>query len=461
MQRPRVLTRPEASSSRGADAVLLAARCGLMLDEWQEIVLDVAMGERPDDSWAASEVGLICSRQNGKNGVVEARELYGLTVLDEEIIHTAHLFKTTRESYNRLLGLVEADPLVRDLLTYKVGSPASGYELRFRNGGRISFIARSRTSGRGLTGDLLMFDEAQDLSDDMQEALLPTISARPGSQVWYFGSAPYGSSEVLHRVRRRGRAGGDGRLAYLEWSADPDARSDDRAAWAQANPALGVRIAEEHIESERAQMSDEGFARERLSISPDIVDGESVIPAADWAACVSGTSKSAGRVAFALDVSPSRSYASVCVAGVSSEGGTHVELVDRRRGTDWLVPFVHRLQETYDGIVAVAAGSPASSLLVDLEAAQVRVLEVATAEHAKACGLFFDAVTQHAVKHLDQPELNVAVAGAAQRFYGDAWLWGRRQSQVDIAPLVAATLAMWAASQIPDEVMAVPEVVLL
>jgi hypothetical protein len=119
------------------------------------------------------------------------------------------------------------------------------------------------------------------------------------------------------------------------------------------------------------------------------------------------------------------------------------------------------LQDDHGGVLAVAAGSPASSLLVDLEAAGVQVLEVSTADHAKACGLFYDAVVQHELHHLDQPELNVAVAGAAQKFYGDSWLWGRRQSQVDITPVVAATLALWAAAQLPDEAMAAPEVVLL
>lgn len=456
-----MLLRPRgAVKSRGDATAQLSARAGLVLDPWQRLWLDVAMGERADDSWAASEVGAIVSRQNGKNGTVEARELYGLTVLDEEIIHTAHLFKTTRESFNRLLALVEADPDIRDLLTYRVASPASGYEMRFRHGGRISFIARSRTSGRGLTGDLLVFDEAQDLSDEMQEALLPTISARPGSQAWYFGSAPLSSSEVMHRIRRRGRAGTDDRLAYLEWSADPEANLDDRDAWAQANPALGVRILEEHIESERAQMSPEGFARERLSISPDVVDGESVIPAEDWAACA-GQTGIAGPVAFALDVAPSRSTASFSVAGAANVGGLHVELVDRRPGTDWLVARAAELQAEHGGVLAIAAGSPAASLLLDLEAAGVRTLEVSTADHAKACGLLFDAVVQHDLHHLDQPELNTAVAGAAQKLYGDSWLWARRQSQVDITPLVSVTLALWAASQLPDEVMAQPDVVLL
>src|SRR5262249_45164317 len=162
----------------------------------------------------------------------------------------------------RLFDLVEAIPSIRERVSYHIASVGSGYDLQFEGGGRVRFIARSRTSGRGLTGDLLVCDEAQDMTDDAQGALLPVVSARPNAQVIYTGSAPSEASSVFHRVRRRGRSAEAGRLAYMEFSADPDCDLDDRAAWAEANPALGVRITETAIEAERGSMSDEQFARE-------------------------------------------------------------------------------------------------------------------------------------------------------------------------------------------------------
>jgi hypothetical protein len=41
-------------------------------------VLERALGVREDGKWAAFEVGLDVSRQNGKGGILEARELAGL-----------------------------------------------------------------------------------------------------------------------------------------------------------------------------------------------------------------------------------------------------------------------------------------------------------------------------------------------------------------------------------------------
>jgi hypothetical protein len=38
-----------------------------------------------------------------------------------------------------------------------------------------------------------------------------------------------------------------------------------------------------------------------------------------------------------------------------------------------------------------------------------------------------------------------AVRGAVTRPLGDSWVWSRKSSAVDISPLVAVTLAHWAA----------------
>jgi hypothetical protein len=47
------------------------------------------------------------------------------------------------------------------------------------------------------------------------------------------------------------------------------------------------------------------------------------------------------------------------------------------------------------------------------------------------------------LRHLGQPELTAAVAGAGKRSIGDASAWDRRNAAVDITPLVAATNALW------------------
>lgn len=456
VQTPRVLLLPKGrAASAGPEAVELSAKCGLVLDEWQALGLDVAMSERPDGEWAASEVGLIASRQNGKNGIVEAREVFGLTILHEWIIHTSHLFKTTRESYIRLLGWIEAHPDVKDCLESAVASPASGYEMKFRGGGRITFIARSRSSGRGLTGDLLIFDEAQDLNDDAQGALLPTISARPGAQAWYLGSAPNLGSTVFHRIRKRGRRGEDERLAYLEFSADPDADLDDPQAWAAANPALGIRITADAIQSERLSMTDEMFAAERLSISPDLPDFGGIFTADSWQSVCEKDAKSSGEV-FAFDVNPERTAAAIVNVG----DGPVVEVVNYQPGVGWLAARVVELHEKYGKRFAFDENGPAGSFADELERRGVPLVPLDTADLVRASAGFFDGVTDATFKVRQNDDFDRAVSGASKRTVGDAWAWGRKSSDTDISILVAASVALWVFCA-PEPEMAAPEAILL
>ncbi len=61
-QRPRLLSVPACVSSAGREAVEIAASAGLVLDPWQEFVLEQSLGEKSDGNWSAFEVGLVVSR---------------------------------------------------------------------------------------------------------------------------------------------------------------------------------------------------------------------------------------------------------------------------------------------------------------------------------------------------------------------------------------------------------------
>ncbi|NKS66768.1 hypothetical protein GS461_13400 [Rhodococcus hoagii] len=99
-QQPRLLVKPEYAGTFGPEAAQFAARYGLVLDPWQRLVLDDWLGFRLDMKWSSSRCGLSVPRQNGKNGVLEVRELFGMVGLGERILHTAHEVKTARKAFN-------------------------------------------------------------------------------------------------------------------------------------------------------------------------------------------------------------------------------------------------------------------------------------------------------------------------------------------------------------------------
>jgi phage terminase large subunit-like protein len=211
-QRPRVSSGPSFRSSAGVEAIELAASAGLVLDDWQQHVLEVALGERPDGKWAAFEVGLIVGRQNGKGSILEARELAGLFLFGEQLIlHSAHEFKTAQEAFRRVLALIQNTPDL-DKLVSRVRTSHGEEGIELRSGARLRFVARSTGSGRGFSGDVVILDEAYNLPAQAMGALLPTMAARPNPQVWYTSSAGTDDSEVLARVKERGAEGSSPRV---------------------------------------------------------------------------------------------------------------------------------------------------------------------------------------------------------------------------------------------------------
>ncbi len=449
------MTRPQgAVTSAGAEAVELAESAGLFLDEWQRFALDVALGETVLGKWAAFEVALLVARQNGKGSVLEAFELACLFLFgDELILHSAHEFKTAQEAFRRILVLIEnTDDLRKKVRRVRTSHGDEGVELL--DGRRLRFVARSTGSGRGFTGDKVIMDEAYNLGPESMGALMPTMSARPNPQFWYTSSAPMATSSQLHAVRERALLGGGGRLAFMEWSAADDANPHDVDAVAQANPGLGIRIDLDFVEAEREALSTEVFRRERLGIPDKPLGGAgSVIARSLWDEGEDSSSQIDGETWFAVDVSPDRSAASIAAAGRRSDRRMHVELIERRLGTSWVVGRLVELLERWgQRPIVLDPGSAAGSLLGELDQAGVEVRKTTAREYAQACGLFFDDVAEHRQRHMaGQPVLVAAVVAATQRPLGDAWAWDRRRSGADISPLVACTLANWMAQNAPGE----------
>ncbi|MEU0991942.1 terminase [Streptomyces sp. NPDC005953] len=464
-QRPRILTVPSTGiSSAGQEAIDLAARAGLVLDPWQQFVLDQGMRENGKGGWSAFEVAVNVPRQNGKGGIIEARELWGLFIGGEELIlHSAHEFKTAKQAFKRIERLIRSTPdLHKRVKQYRKTVGEEGIELY--SGQELRFIARSRGSGRGFTGHCNIMDEDMILGDDAMDALMPTMSAVEDPQIWYLGSAGIGAPSVqLARLRRRALAAAesgvpDPSLAYFEWSADPhldecppdcdqhdDAGSDE--AILRANPATGYRLTLEKSRNERLTLSAAGYARERLGVGDypsDAADTWQVIGEEAWRALAAVDSRPSDPVAFAIDATPERSHAAICVAG-EWRGGTHVEVVEHRPGTGWVVERAKQLHERWQPRCwVVDGGGPAGSLIVDLaEALGVEIVQPRVREIAQACGQFYDAVADQSVSHHDPPPLASALAGAQKRPLGDAWAWARRGVSVDISPLMAVTLARW------------------
>lgn len=474
MVTPRFLHVPKRKSSLGGDAAKFAERNGLGLDEHQRLILDTTMGRTRSGKWASFANAVVEPRQNGKSHALIVRALYGGFELAEPLVlYSAHQWATANEIFLTMASIIESsDELMGQVKKTQHSAAVMGFELR--NGCRIRFLTRSRATARGFTGNTLILDEAHFLSEAAHGALLPTLSARSAEsevQVFYAASAVdqlrHPDGLVMSAIRERGIAGDTPTLAYLEWSAEvlddegnellPDQLLDDhvqdRELWRQANPACPSRISEDHIGYEAKTLDRRSFACERLGIgdwfSTDGL-GFSIIGLDEWNALADENSRLRDPVCLAFDLSPER-RAAVAAAGRNDEGNWHVEVITANARPKQAAEKVAQIVAEQRPARVVCDGyGPAASMVHALEEADVPVDTVTSSEHGQACGLLVDAVNEGVLRHLGSAELANAIRGASTRPLGDAWAWSRKSSSVDISPLVASTLALWAAMGEPE-----------
>lgn len=462
---PRVRSVPEYSFSSGVEAVELAEQVGLIPDEHQRAAVMDILAEKPGGKWNTFESAVIEPRQNGKGGILEVIDLADLFLFSSSVrdflaIHTAHEFKTAQEAFRRVLYWVEnTDWLRKKVSRIRTSHGEEGIELL--SGARLRFLARSGGSGRGFSCDRLTYDEAYDLPDETVAASLPTMSARPNPSLIYTSSAPMNDTKgaVLRRVMRRGRCEPEGRddpapapdpnLCYIEYSADPKADLDDRDEWVRANPGtVSGRVTVEFIAKERAAMSEVAFARERLGIL-DESRGATVIDMTLWDSLADPVAQPLDPVAFAIDVNPDSSWASIAVAGRTASQDVFAQVVERRRGTGWVVDRVEELSQSWHpASVMLDAIGPAGTLLPAFSERSVEIDVVTMTQYGQACGAFKAMVDDRRFVHNAQPGLRAALESARKRPLGESGLWGwHRRDTTDITPLVAVTLATFAFSR--------------
>lgn len=233
---------PESLSGDGEMAARLASAYFGEPMPWQPHLLDVMLARDERDKFIAKTMGISVPRQNGKSWVVRARCFYG-ALNGEKILYTCQHGDTSDEMFQKLAEPFEDEdePELHALL--KTVRKTNGQQaIRLNNGGLIRFTTRTDSLARGKTYDVLIYDEAQDLTNSQQAASLPAISAgaKHNPQTIYLGTppAPENKGTVfrdLHDAVHDGRS----EMAWVEWAASEIGDKTDRARWYECNPPWG------------------------------------------------------------------------------------------------------------------------------------------------------------------------------------------------------------------------------
>lgn len=412
---------------------------------WQEHVALVAGEIDSNGVPCFREVVLTVPRQNGKTTLVLAWEV-------QRAIGWEHL-GPQRIAYSAQTGNDARKKLIEDQLPIlerakaligvkRIHQGMGNESVLWTNGSRMVLMNSTESAGHGKTVDLGVKDELFADSDDRRDqALRPSMVTKEHAQVLSLSTMGTEESVPWNALVDRGRLaveqGRTSGIAYFEWSAPEDSDPDDPATWWACMPALGFTIQESTIRLERDGNKDGEFRRAYLNQRTKSDDR--VIPQSVWDAICNPKAAPQGKLVFGVDVSPE---GQVAIVACSSGATPVLELVEARLPISNLVRRATELNSKHGGAAwAIDGQGPANRFVADLERSGLRVHALGSRGVIDASAAFLDAVADGTISVRSHWAFDEAAAAAAKREVGDSWAWTRKNSNGNIAPIVAATLA--------------------
>jgi hypothetical protein len=469
---PRLWTRPlrklTPNTSLGYAAIEYAKSIlGMDLYPWQEWALihclEIVGSLTKEWRFRYRTVLIMVSRQNGKTEISKVIASFFLNVLRVEAVFGTSL---SMDKAEEVWEAVIAEQETHESLASDI------QQIARRNGGKKLILtglrtykvgAPTRRAGRGDANDLVMLDEVREHRDwETWSASVASTNAKPNGMVMCFSNAGDPDSIVLRQLRSQalekingtkssdfgGSVDADA-LGWFEWSAPDKAETNDLDALAQANPALGYgKMTERALLSNRETFPESKFRSECMCQQVETILPEP-FPDGAWEG---GKNENSFVVPespmwFGIEMSQDRKYTVIAVCGMREDGNYHVEIVDRRIGSEWAVDWFRARVGKYGGmnLAFQGRGAPVSGL-----AEQICTIEGITRCSQEGPALtagwnrFWDAVAACGpddnrggvkVYHLPQPVLDAPGRTCQMRnLGGGVMLPDRVKSPDDIGP---------------------------
>lgn len=410
-----------------------------------------------DGRFAAKTISISKPRQNGKSYGARDYALV-MAVSGLSVLYSAHNGGTVRKMYKYMSDTVHGSAaLDARLVSETRGKGSEG--LYFRGGGCVEFQTRTTAGARGGTYDIIIIDEAQELTYDQLDAIKPTtLASESGDPQMIFLGTPPGPKcpgEVFadqHKAAHEHNAGG---AWWLEWAAVAVPDIHDRVATLdaayQTNPAMGHRIREDVMLDaiDAYQNKPDSFAREYLGWWSPVEKVNAAIDWQAWCDCATDSPPDNGKTAFAVKFSVDGMFASVAVCQIPKNGMPHVELVDYRNvaveGLDGLAEFAYARRNSASVFVidGKAGSEDLAERLESLGMPKKAYVLTGSREYIAAASMLVNSVRERGITHFDDRTLNDCVKTCSKRAIGNNGAFGFGGDMPE--PVDAVALALWGA----------------
>lgn len=474
-QRPTFEKIGDYAYSFGADvAEMFAEDGGATFYPAQLYQLELMLARNADGSPAATTIGISEPRQNGKSYAARYYAIYMAVFEHRDVLYSAHHSSTTAKMFNAMCDLFESPERFPEFAgDVKRVSHARGYEGIYfcdwvdengnlQRGGCIEFATRTNSGARGGTYSVIVVDEAQEMTEAEQEAMLPTASAASDirntakmPQQIYIGTppAPTCNGTVFRKMHDSAHTR-ETDAWWLEWAANvaniiAELENPDKAIELayETNPAMGYRIAETTVKNEYDTMSADGFARERLGWWTPIVEKQLdlAIPEDVFDACASDEPKPEGKTAYGIKFTADGSEVVLCGAVCPKDGPARISLIDQRPtgiGIRWLSDWLnHRVSV---GCCTVIDGRNGVDVLIERISDTWRHKDSVIRPSAKqmiaaVSQLCMELTEQTVTWYRPNEALRDSAVTSVKRPISGGWGFGGDNS----APIEAAALALW------------------
>jgi hypothetical protein len=306
---------------------------------------------------------------------------------------------------------------------------------------------------------VILIDEFQAIdpekSHDLKQSAAPLFDTVEDGMFLLAGTPGRQRAGWYWEALEAGRKGAPGH-AISEYAAPEHADLDDPEVWKATHPGIGTLTTLAKMEARRAGMTMPQWSMEYMGQWPPDLTTRA-LPAELWekTAC-DPLPVPEGTWFLGFDCAIDGSSASLTASWFDSEGLPHIQTMEHRAGTNWLVTELAKASKAnpkveivYDPIGFNVSTAQSLGRLPRFNTARLRALNLK--EVGAAAALVSQTLSEGTLRHSTSASLDTAAASVVWRWNGETRLFGRKSSTADISALCAGAAGLFVASGVKEK----------